>query len=546
MQMSILNTPQSIYDATIVHFPTAYLKTHVNSAGTVAIKIILGTNLPEIQLNEVIYKEIFEIRLQKIKVLHCLNASYLPSIVDCDGFSKKQPITEWKQFNRLAYKSNGGRYCDLIIDYLNNPTESAEQKLLDVGLAPSQICKEGYLLPDTDLTYFRHSLDKDLKLSVKMQAKFPGILEKIQDKAIEEDLRNRPITHYDKILEILRARVLGQEMATSVVASALSSQKSNQDENHNFLFVGLTGTGKTELAKTISTTKKAFISFKMNQYTSEFDTTRFFGPPTGILGCDRKPDFAIELDRCKPISGGFSKGKEIVIIKNVVLLFDELEKAHIKTRQSFLTLFDEGIVDINYTNNESILKPSKGVKIEYRLKSCILIATSNLFQQHICKAFQKKMTSEEIAEGFAEVNVAFPSENNYSAEFLGRLTITPFGPIPKGIIYQNILKLKMNAFLKEFKSEMYCHAICIKEGNEELFYQALEDFLHCNTSDIRKVPKFCKKIKRIVNENRALYGNITNKKFTLYSENRQILLKLEMFSYGTYRELPLPPTLIQK
>lgn len=540
MQISTLNTPQSIYQTTVAHFPLACLEAHVHHTNEVAIKILLGSGIPVILLKGAVFKEVFEMKLLNIKVLQAFNMPFPSSISDCDCFLTQQPITEWQQFNRVAYEKKGGNYLDLIADYLNNPTESAEQKLLDLGLAPSQVCKEGYLLPEADLNYFRHTLDKDLKFCVNMEAKYPSVLEQIRDKALDEDLRHRIPSNYDKILEILRARVLGQEMATSVVASALSSQQSGLDENHTFLFVGLTGTGKTELAKTIATTKKKFISFNMNQYVGAHDSSRFFGSPTGFLGSSSKSDLAQELDQCNPTSGKSLNGKKIFIVENVVLLFDELEKAHLKTRQSFLTLFDEGIADISYTEEE------QNVKIQYQLKNSVIVVTSNLFQQEICNAFRRNMNSEQIAEGFTQLNVTMPSENNYSPEFLGRLTITPFGPIPRGVLYQNILKLKIDIFLKEYKAEMKCHAVCIKEGNEKLFYQGLEDLLHGDTSDIRKVKKFFKRIKCVVNQNINSYGNITNKKLTLFCENGQILIKLEMFSYGKYQELSLPPILIEE
>ncbi|MBA3238093.1 MAG: ATP-dependent Clp protease ATP-binding subunit [Parachlamydiaceae bacterium] len=503
----------------------------------------MESDLPELRVNSSIYKQMYELRLERIKILQILNKSLGPLVMDTRDFSLTQPLTEWLQFNRTVFESKGGCYINLIADYLKRPSEEAEQKLLDIGLAPHQVCGE-HKISKQDLAYFREILDNNHKFSDIMQVEYPGIFEQIQDQVIEEELQSRPQSDFDKFLGLLQTRVLGQEMATAVVASALSSQQSGVEKNHNFLFVGPTGTGKTELAKAIGTIKKAFISFQMNQYTSSSDSARFFGSPIGYVGSDSKPDLAQELDRCNPIKSKSSKGKEIYTVKNIVILFDELEKAHSTTRQSFLTLFDEGVVDISYTKRGE-KGGSANVKIQYQLKQSVIIATSNLFQRDIVHAFQRNCSSNEIVNMFKGLNVKSFESTKYSPEFLGRVAITPFGPVPRGIPYQNILKSKMNIFLEEYKKELGCHDIIIKEDARDLFYQSLEDILYGEGTDLRKVQLFLEEIRLAVNQKKNLCGTISNKEFTLYSDNGRIWAKITIFLYEKYRDFPLEPILIR-
>ncbi|MGZ3732546.1 MAG: AAA family ATPase, partial [Parachlamydiaceae bacterium] len=520
MEPCILNTPQDIYEATIVHFPSARVKVERQKTGLIAVKIFLNSKLPEIQLNGPVYKKIFQLRLQEIKVLRVMDSPMPSSLWDSNYCLMEQSFTKWERFNRKAYESQSGYCADLIASYLNHPTQETENELFLLELTAAQVCCDKQQVSDKDLVHFRSVLDKDLGLKAKMQLKYPGNLEQIIDRAIEEDHKYVPQSYYHKTLETLQARVLGQEMAVSAVASALASQNSGNHQNHTFLFVGPTGTGKTELAKTIATIKKSFISFKMNQYPNPHDSTRFFGSPTGYSGSDSKSDLGQKLDSCDPTESGFSEGKKIFTVKNVVVLFDELEKAHATTRQSLLTLFDEGTVDISYT--EPGFLRGNNVTIEYQLESSVIIATSNLFQEHICRAFQENKDAEKIAEIFTKLNMTHSSPEKYSPEFLGRVTIVPFGPIPKGTTYQNILKMKVTPFLKELKTEIGCHSIEIQEEGKHAFYQTLENILYGNGSNIRKVQKFLGKIKRVIHQNRHQYGDISNKKFTLYCDNGKI------------------------
>ncbi|BGP41840.1 chaperone ATPase hsp78 [Rhodotorula kratochvilovae] len=156
---------------------------------------------------------------------------------------------------------------------------------------------------------------------------------------------------------VLRARVKGQEPAISAVASAIRLSRAGLHAGNrpiaSFLFLGSTGTGKTELAKTLSQeltgTERNLITINMSEYQDKHTVSRLIGAPPSYVGYEEGGQLT-EAVRRKPYS---------------VILFDEVEKAHKDVANIFLQLLDEGK-----------LTDSQGRVVDF--KNTTIILTSNI------------------------------------------------------------------------------------------------------------------------------------------------------------------------
>ena len=169
----------------------------------------------------------------------------------------------------------------------------------------------------------------------------------------------------DKILhlkEILEKRVIGQENAIELVSNAIIRQRSGiQDANRpigSFLFLGPTGVGKTEVAKTLAEalfdSESHIIRFDMSEYMEPHSVARLIGAPPGYVGYDEGGQLT-EAVRRKPYS---------------IILFDEVEKAHRDVFNIFLQILDDGR-----------LTDSQGKTVDF--KNTIIIMTSNLGSEYL-------------------------------------------------------------------------------------------------------------------------------------------------------------------
>ncbi len=155
----------------------------------------------------------------------------------------------------------------------------------------------------------------------------------------------------------LKQRVIGQDAAVGVVANALRRARSGlQDPNRpigSFLFIGTTGVGKTELAKSLAdfmfNDETALMRLDMSEYMERSSVARMIGPAPGMPGFEAG-GLLTESVRLKPFQ---------------VVLFDEIEKAHLDILNLMLQLLDEGR-----------LTDSKGVTVDFR--NTIIILTSNV------------------------------------------------------------------------------------------------------------------------------------------------------------------------
>ncbi|TVQ37812.1 MAG: ATP-dependent chaperone ClpB [Spirochaetaceae bacterium] len=182
----------------------------------------------------------------------------------------------------------------------------------------------------------------------------------------------------DKLLRletILGERVVGQQHAISSVSDAIRRNKSGvSDVNRptgTFLFIGPTGVGKTELAKTLAqflfNDDKALTRIDMSEYMEKFAVSRLIGAPPGYVGYDQGGQLT-ETVRRRPYS---------------VVLFDEIEKAHPDVFNVLLQLLDEGR-----------LTDGQGRLVDFR--NTIIIMTSNLGSDVILQAERVEDVRERI------------------------------------------------------------------------------------------------------------------------------------------------------
>ncbi len=168
--------------------------------------------------------------------------------------------------------------------------------------------------------------------------------------------------------EELHKRVIGQDRAITAVADAVRRSRAGlQDPKKpiaSFIFLGTTGTGKTELAKTLAEylfdDETMMTRIDMSEYQEKFSVTRLIGAPPGYVGYDEGGQLT-EAVRRKPYS---------------VVLFDEIEKAHPDVFNTLLQVLDDG----RLTDN-------KGRVVNF--KNTIIIMTSNLGSQLIQQKFEK-------------------------------------------------------------------------------------------------------------------------------------------------------------
>lgn len=224
----------------------------------------------------------------------------------------------------------------------------------------------------------------------------------------------------EKILrlpEILHKKVVGQNEAVEKVSEAIIRSRAGiNDPNRpigSFMFLGPTGVGKTQLAKTLAESlfdnENSIIRIDMTEYMEKFSVSKLIGAPPGYVGYDEGANLTNSV-RQKPYS---------------VVLFDEIEKAHPEVFNILLQVLDDGR-----------LTDSKGRTIDF--KNTIIILTSNIGSDILLQS---------IEEEKAKVNAML--RQYFKPEFLNRLDeIIFFKPLSKDNI-RNILDIQIDNLNKK-------------------------------------------------------------------------------------------------
>ena len=227
--------------------------------------------------------------------------------------------------------------------------------------------------------------------------------------------------------ETLHKRVVGQDEAVQAVTEAIQRSRAGiQDPNRpigSFLFLGPTGVGKTELAKTLAQAlfddENNLIRLDMTEYMEKFSVSRLIGAPPGYVGYEEGGQLT-EAVRRKPYS---------------VVLFDEVEKAHPDVFNVLLQVLDDGRIT-----------DSQGRTVDF--KNTIIILTSNLGSEYLLGGIRDDGTVDPEARAQVEALL----RRSFRPEFLNRLDETVFY---KPLTKENVTKIidlqiaKLNSRLAE-------------------------------------------------------------------------------------------------
>ncbi|MDD3225290.1 MAG: ATP-dependent chaperone ClpB [Clostridium sp.] len=238
----------------------------------------------------------------------------------------------------------------------------------------------------------------------------------------------------------LKKRVIGQDEAVKLVSNAVIRARAGlKDEKRpigSFIFLGPTGVGKTELAKTLARTlfdsEDNMIRIDMSEYMDKYSVSRLIGAPPGYVGYEEGGQLT-EAVRRRPYS---------------VILFDEIEKAHDDIFNIFLQILDDG----RLTDN-------KGNTVDF--KNCIIIMTSNIGSRFLLTDDIENGINEDIKK-----NVMEEMKDRFKPEFLNRLDdIIMFKPLS----LDNIKKI-IDIFTEGIKNKLKENniKIIIEESAKEI------------------------------------------------------------------------------
>lgn len=312
--------------------------------------------------------------------------------------------------------------------------------------------REGDLARAAELRYGRllelqKSLERENIKLQETQAKRKMLKEEVDEEDIAEVVSKWTGIPVTKMLETevqklirmedrLRHRVIGQDEAIAAVSNAVRRARAGlQDPNRpigSFIFLGPTGVGKTELAKTLAEfmfdNESAMIRIDMSEYQERHTVSRLIGAPPGYVGYEEGGQLT-EAARRSPYS---------------VILFDEVEKAHSEVFNILLQLLDDGR-----------LTDGHGRTVDFR--NTVVIMTSNIGSAHIQELLETRVKRRAVhwsVDDNTELKdkVMEDLRTFFSPEFLNRVDeIIIFNPLSEELLKQivEIQVHRMKRYLRE-------------------------------------------------------------------------------------------------
>ncbi len=224
--------------------------------------------------------------------------------------------------------------------------------------------------------------------------------------------------------EVLHERVIGQDEAVQLVADAVIRARSGIKDPRRpigtFIFLGPTGVGKTELAKTLAEalfdSEENMVRIDMSEYMEKHTVARLIGAPPGYVGFEEGGQLT-EAVRRKPYA---------------VILFDEIEKAHHDVFNVLLQIFDDGR-----------LTDGQGRTVDF--KNTVIILTSNIGSHHLLEGIDKDGQLSEAAKN----HVMDELRRHFRPEFLNRVDdIVLFKPLTLDEVEQIVALLTQNLSMR--------------------------------------------------------------------------------------------------
>lgn len=225
----------------------------------------------------------------------------------------------------------------------------------------------------------------------------------------------------------LRQRVIGQDHALKTVADAILESRSGLNKSGqpiaSFFFLGPTGTGKTELAKSLAEflfqDENSIIRFDMSEFKEEHSAALLYGAPPGYVGYE-EGGMLVNKIRQQPYA---------------IVLFDEIEKAHPSVFDIFLQILDEG-------------KMHDRLGKEGDFSNAVILFTSNIGAENIVESFNKGIIPK--SEDLMDIMSRY-----FRPEFLARVTeIIPFAPVS----IENVVRI-FNIHLKPLVKQLEMQGI---------------------------------------------------------------------------------------
>ncbi len=318
-------------------------------------------------------------------------------------------------------------------------SRSIKQKMEQAKLEEAQFEKQGYLDKVAQIRYGTLvALKKELEgLNKKLtatQKKGSLLKEEVDDQDIAEivskwtkipvlKLMEGETEKLIHIEESLKKRVVGQDEAIDLVSSCIRRSRTGLSDPHrpigSFIFIGPTGVGKTELAKSLAwflfDDENAMVRIDMSEYMEKHSVSRLIGAPPGYVGYEEGGQLT-EAIRRRPYA---------------VILFDEIEKAHSDVFNALLQILDDGR-----------LTDGQGRVVNF--KNTIIIMTSNIGTEHIVGLEDKNQIQKKIQDALRA---------HFRPEFLNRIDeVVIFKSLSKEDI-KGVVDIQLNILKNRLKEK---------------------------------------------------------------------------------------------